>query len=95
MDLGIRVPDVVSSMSAFLFPFWPFMVIAPIVSKGNVLVKMLVIWCALLLVRITLLFSTLPKVDFMIREPASTVLFLFVGGVLVFANVLRGLRRLA
>ncbi len=95
MDLGIRLEDIVFSMDAFLFPFWPFIVLSPVLSRRNVVVKMLVVWAAMLLVRITLLFSPLPTVDFLIREPANSTLFLIAGGAIVFVLMLRALRRWA
>jgi len=95
MDVGMHLPDVLFTMASFLFPFWPLVVLAPVVYKGNILAKMLVMWGLMLLVRIIVAFSQLPTVDFLIHEPANTILFLLVGGAIVFAMLLRGLRRLA
>ena len=94
MDFGIRLGDVLLPMLAFLFPFWPLVVLAPIVYKGNILAKMLGVWGLMLLVRLILAFSPLPAVDFIIHEPANTVLFLLVGVAVIFAILVRRLRRL-
>jgi len=93
MDLGIRTSDILFTMFGFLFPFWPVLVIAPLPSRGNVLAKMLVMWVVVLLVRIALLFSPLPTLDFLIREPMNTILFLFTGGAIILALLFRRLRR--
>jgi peptidoglycan/LPS O-acetylase OafA/YrhL len=95
MDLGIRLSDILFTMFAFLFPFWPFLVLAPAFSKGNVFGKMLVMWALLLLIRIVLLFSPLPTVDFLIHEPINTLIFLFAGGGIILALVVRRMRRSA
>jgi hypothetical protein len=95
MDVGIRLGDVVFTMVAFLFPFWPLVVLAPIVYRGNILAKMLAMWGVMMLARIVIAFSPLPIVDVLIHEPFNTVLFLLVGGAIVLAMLIRGLRRLA
>jgi len=94
VDLGIRFGDVLFTMVAFLFPFWPLVVLAPIVYKGDILAKMLVMWGLMLLARIVIAFSPLPTVDFLIREPANTVLFLIVGGAILLGLLLRGLKHM-
>jgi hypothetical protein len=95
MDLGIRLGDIVLSMFSFLFPFWPLLILAPALSKGNVIGKMLLLWLVFLLVRITLVFSPLPKVDFLIREPMNTLLFLAAGVAIFLGAAVRRLRRRA
>ena len=95
MDLGLRVSDIVFPMFAFLFPFWPLIVLAPAFSRGNALAKMLVIWVVMLGVRIVLVYSPLPTVDFLIHEPANTVVFLFASGAIVLGFLVGRLRQLA
>ena len=95
MDVGIRLGDVVFTMVAFLFPFWPLVVLSPIVYRGNILAKVLVMWGVMLLARIVIAFSPLPTVDFLIHEPANTILFVLSGVAIVLAMLVRGLRRLA
>ena len=93
MDLGIRLIDIIFPMFGFLFPFWPFFVLVPILSKGHVLVKMLVVWAIFLLVRIILVFSPLPTIDFFLREPINTFVFFAAGALIVLMLVIRRMRK--
>ena len=93
MDLGIRLIDIIFPMFGFLFPLWPFFVLVPILSKGHVLVKMLVVWAVFLLVRIVLVFSPLPTIDFLIREPINSLVFLIAGGIIILTIVIRRMRK--
>jgi len=94
MDLGIPLGDMLFTMVAFLFPFWPLVVLAPVVYRGDILTKMLVMWGLMGLARIVIAFSPLPTVDFLIHEPANTILFIVAGGLILFSVFLRGARRL-
>ena len=93
MDLGIRLIDIIFPMFGFLFPFWPFFVLVPILSKGRVLAKMLVMWAAFLVVRIILVYSPLLTIDFFIREPVNTIVFLIAGGIIILTIVIRRMRK--
>ena len=93
MDLGIRLIDIIFPMFGFLFPFWPFFVLVPILSKGRVLAKMLVVWAAFLIVRFVLVFSPLPTIDFLIREPINSLVFLIAGGIIILTIVIRRMRK--
>ena len=95
MDLGIRLIDVIFPMFGFLFPFWPFFVFVPILSKGRVLAKMLVVWAIFLVVRIVLVFSPLPTIDFLIREQINTLVFFAAGALIVLMLVIRRVRKAA
>jgi hypothetical protein len=83
MNFTIPIKDVIFSACTFLFPFWPLLVIAPIRGRDNLVVKMLVVWAFAGVVRLVLVFSPLPLMDFLIPEPWNTAVYIFVGVVLV------------
>jgi len=93
MTFEIPIMDVIFSACTFLFPFWPLLVIAPIRGKNNLAAKMLVMWVFAGIVRLVLIFSPLPLMDFLIPEPWNTVVFICVGIVLVVVWVVKKMRR--
>jgi len=93
MTFEIPIMDVIFSAFTFLFPFWPLLVIAPIRGRDNLIIKMLVIWAFVGIVRLVLVFSPLPMMDFLIPEPWNTILFISVGIVLIVVWVVRKVSR--
>ena len=83
MDFGMRFTDVLFPFAAFLFPAWPVIFLAPLSSRRNIVLRILVLWLAFWVVRMILLFSPLPTVASLIPEPLSTYLFLLAGALLI------------
>ena len=79
MDLGVRFIDVLFPFAAFLFPAWPVIFLVALRARRNVIPAILLLWFAFLMLRIILLFSPLPTVDFLIPEPMNTYIFVAAG----------------
>lgn len=74
---------------AFFFGAWPIVMLGAFrKSLKHLLYNMLVLWCALVGARVFMAFSSEPIVfDFLISEPLSTFLFLFVGLALITIRI--------
>jgi hypothetical protein len=83
MDLGVRFIDVLFPFAAFLFPFWPLMFLVALRARRNIIPAILILWFPFLVLRVILIFSPLPTVDFLIPEPLNT--YIFVGSGIFLA----------
>lgn len=88
MDLGIEFLSVLGWVLATLFAFWPLLLLGVILKTSGNLSKVLVIWLAIFLVRIFMIFLP-PEGLHIIPEPFSTSLFLLSGAVILVIVILQ------
>lgn len=68
----------------FVFDFWPFFLITPLLNRNNKIRNTFYIWSLWAIIRIFLFFNPLPITkSLLIPEPLSTILF-FATGFFVF-----------
>ena len=82
MDLGITVKDVLGFTAAWLYAFWPIVVLAPLIARrsrsGSPLPAMLAAWALAAVAGLVSMLSSLPKVA-LIPEPLNSLLFVAAG----------------
>lgn len=77
--------DLLATICAFLFSFWPLLLVSIVLDGRSLFFAAATTWVLLALMRIFLFFvpSTVFPISFFIPEPANTILF-FVAGLLLF-----------
>jgi len=84
---------ILSYTFAMVFPLWPLLMLAPLQRRRNILVRMLVVWGVLAIMRIFLFFAPTSLPSYLIPEPFNTILFLGAGAALISLRLVISFRQ--
>src|SRR5205085_12324322 len=76
----------------FVFPLWPFMLLAPLQRRRHIAYYMTLAWFVLFGWWILTLFAVTTVRSFLVPEPWNTALFFVAGAVLIGWQVLQKVR---
>ncbi len=74
---------ILSMTFAMIFPLWPFLMLAPLQRRRNIVSRMLFVWGVLAAMRLLLFFVPTSFPSYLIHEPFNTILFFVAGAVLL------------